>query len=495
MPPYDGLQTALDDKSQIKKAVGKVNFASSQQSHKMGVMKLYDDAYKNINGVLLTGGRKGSREEPFLYFYWESEKLPNKGGKLTKEQNSDPDLWKTWSDDSVQRAELAELFNNPDVHFMGFQTWGSAKADDATYGYDENITPEYLLIEGGENTDPAVNFRVPWHALQRAVGEGATKQLNATPTISYADSLESPWANLLVADESIVYDIRGALDIDYGVAELKDGANQTYFEIADECHNTLKFYREFHDFVYKYDYTFIVTGGPATGQTWEEFLGGLDTTHKYCANKPLQWNSGDKIYSIAKGALMRYEECAKKWVPAGLSYDTANGQWNELNVYQATTPNGVGITGLQTQVDFANIKDTMKEMFAAGIEQYVDISDAAFHQAMIKFVSGTDNRAKNTYLQVLGDIMEEVPNPEYDATLNPDVPQMIWRKDTTKDGYKIRFMQDDVDTVLLTDNAGLQTKPYNLLEASYREEDRKHWGDSNNVFFYMFDQCFEAQIK
>ena len=52
-------------------------------------------------------------------------------------------------------------------------------------------------------------------------------------------------------------------------------------------------------------------------------------------------------------------------------------------------------------------------------------------------------------------------------------------------------MQDDVDTVLLTDNSGLQTKPYNLLETSYREEDKKHWGDSNNIFFYMFDQCFE----
>lgn len=493
MPPYDGMQ--VDDNSKIKKAVGKVNFASSMQSHKMGVMKLYDDAYKNLNGALLTGGRKGSREEPFLYFYWESEKLPNKGDKLTKEQNANPELWKTWSKDSVQRVELAELFNNPNIHFMGFQTWGSAKADDATYGYDENITPEYLLIEGGENTDPAVNFRVPWHALQRSIGEGAAKSLTSTPQISYTQSLEEPWSNLLISDESIVYDIRGALDIDYGVDELTDKSDQTYFEIAEKAHNTLKFYREFHDFVYKYDYTFIVTGGPTSGQSWDEFLSNLDTTHKYCVNKQLNWNSGDKIYPIAKGALMRYEECSKKWVPAGLSYDTANGQWNELNVYNATTSNGIGITGLQTQVDLTNIKDTMKEMFAAGIGQYVDINDVSFHQAIIKFVSGTDNRAKNTYLQVLGDIMEEIPNPEYNAETNSEVPETVWRKDVTKDGYKIRLMQDDVDTVLLTDNAGLQTKPYNLLEASYREEDKRHWGDSNNVFFYMFDQCFESQIK
>ena len=99
MPPYDGAVS--DDKSKIKKAVGKVNFASSQQSHKIGIMKLYDDAYKNINGALQTGGRKGAREEPFLYFYWESNKLPNKGDKLTKEQNANPNLWKTWSEDSI----------------------------------------------------------------------------------------------------------------------------------------------------------------------------------------------------------------------------------------------------------------------------------------------------------------------------------------------------------------------------------------------------------
>lgn len=478
MPPYAGAVS--DDKSKIKKAVGKVNFASSQQSHKIGCMKLYDDAYKNINGALLTGGRKGSREEPFLYFYWESEKLPNKAGTLTKEQNSNPDLWKTWSEDSVQKAELAELFNNPDVHFMGFQTWGSAKADDATYGYDENITPEYLLVEGGENTDPAVNFRIPWHALQRGTGVGAAKSLAAIPQISYTKSLEEPWSNLLIADESIVYDIRGALDIDYGVEELKDSSKQKYYEIAKEAHNTIKFYREFHDFVYSHDYTFKTTSELTPGSNW-------DTTYKYCITRAGSFNAGDRSYSVSKGDLVRYEEYSKKWVPAGVEFDTAAGVWKALNIYT--------IAGIASQQSPELARDTIKALFKQDISQYVDINDAAFHQAMIKFISGTDNRAKNTYFQIIGDIKKEVANPEYNAETNPNVSETIWVSDSTKDGMKVRFMQDDVDTVLLTDNSGLQTKPYNLLEASYREEDRKYWGDSNNIFFYMFDQCFEAEIK
>ena len=486
MPPYDGAVS--DDKSKIKKAVGKVNFASSQQSHKMGIMKLYDDAYKNINGALQTGGRKGSREEPFLYFYWESNKLPNKGDKLTKEQNSNPDLWKTWSEDSVQRVELAELFNNPDVHFMGFQTWGSAKADDATYGYDENITPEYLLLEGGENTDPAVNFRVPWHALQRTTGEGSTKKLSTAPTISYTQSLETPWANLLINDESIIYQERGALDVDYGVAELKDRNDKKYFEIAEKAHNTLKFYREFHDFIYKHDYTFVATSGPDTGQSWSVFLANLNSQRRYCVNKQLSWNSGDQTYSLVKGDLMRFEEYSQKWVPAGLSYNITEGKWNKLNIF-------TNITGISSQNSLDQARDIMKSLFARDIVQYIDKNDIAFHQALIKFASGTDNRAKNTYFQIIGDIKKEVDNPEYNAETNSNVPKKIWISDSTKDGMKIRLMQDDVDTVLLTDNGGLQTKPYNLLEVSYREEDAQYWSDSHNVFFYMFDQCFEQDIK
>jgi hypothetical protein len=124
-------------------------------------------------------------EEPFLYFYWETDI------------------------EDVSNIQLADLIDNDEsIKFMGFQTWGAGKGDDASSGYDEDKTPEYLMLEGGENTDPSVNFRRPWQALQRATGVLGedTYGLTNQPTITYANSLLRPWDNLLIEDESVVYD-------------------------------------------------------------------------------------------------------------------------------------------------------------------------------------------------------------------------------------------------------------------------------------------------
>jgi hypothetical protein len=56
--------------------VGKVNYASSMQSHKIGACKLYADAYYKSLGALRSGGLKAVHEEPFMYFYLET-KLSN----------------------------------------------------------------------------------------------------------------------------------------------------------------------------------------------------------------------------------------------------------------------------------------------------------------------------------------------------------------------------------------------------------------------------------
>jgi hypothetical protein len=420
MPPYDGQVDQSEEK--ITKLVGKVNYASSMQSHKVGACKLYDDAYKNkVSSSLITGGRKAVHEEPFLYFYWET------------------DL------EDVQDVELADILaNDSDVKFMGFQTWGAAKGDNATFGYSSSETPGYLLIEGGENNDPAANFIVPWQALQRAEGspdDPNNYKLTSAPTISSADSLLYPYNNLYINDESIYYNLRGSLDIDYGI-------NDAGTAFTEDVYETVKKFREFYDFVYKYDFTMIQTSDNTPNNWKEEF--------KYIVtNNTFNPDGTGNLSSHKIGDIYRYDHVNSKWVPAGTEYD--NGSWAALNIYTlAGTTSSKGIA-----VALANIKKT----FLSGIQNYVDIDDVCFHQALVKFLSGTDNRAKNTYYQI-----------------------------TEKD-YKIRMLGDDLDTILVTDNNGLQSKPYNLLETSYKEENADYWGDLNNIFFVMIDRCFEDKIK
>ncbi len=436
MPPYSNQVDTTAYK--IKKLVGKVNFASSMQSHKIGACKLYDDAYKAARGNLISGGRKAVQEEPFLYFYWETEL------------------------DDVTTIELADLLDNDSqIKFMGFQTWGAGKGDDATSGYDEDLTPEYMVLEGGENTDPSVNFRCPWQALQRGTGVlgETTYKLGPTPTISYADSLERPWDSLLIRDESVVYDEKGAWDIDYGCEEVETESGTTYFKFADSVHESLKKFREFYDFVYTHDYNVVQTN-QTTPTDW-------DVTRKYVvtANTCTLNSSGHK-----SGDIYRYDEVNAKWVCAGVSY---NNGWSRANIYE--------IAGTSSTLGIPVALDAIQASFTTGIKNYVDLNDIAFHQAFIKFVSGTDNRAKNTYFQIVGKLRED------DGTGN-----FI---ENGKGDYLVRLFGDDLDTVLVTDNNGLQSKPYNLVEPSYRPEDKRFWGDANNIFFCMVDQCFETEIK
>jgi hypothetical protein len=115
----------------------------------------------------------------------------------------------------------------------------------------------------------------------------------------------------------------------------------------------------------------------------------------------------------------------------------------------------------------------------------IDITDVAFHQAFIKFLSGTDNRAKNSYYQIIGPLYQEVEDGEGGTKLEL----------AEKWDRKIRLIGDDLDTIMVTDNNGLQSKPYNLLEESYDKSMYDYWGDANNQFFKMFDQCYEDNIK
>jgi hypothetical protein len=136
---------------EIAKLVGKVNYASSMQSHKQGATKLFHEAYASsalaMDQSWMNGGRKAVLEDDFLYFFVNVPK--DDLGKIT------------W--DYFKQEDGTYNFEN--CYFLGFQTWGSAKGDKPTSGYDDS-TPHYLMLEGADNDNSAANFKTPWASMQ-----------------------------------------------------------------------------------------------------------------------------------------------------------------------------------------------------------------------------------------------------------------------------------------------------------------------------------------
>lgn len=156
---YDGLPWA-------KKLVGKINYASSMQSHKAGACNLYNDLYMRIVtdwSIPKQEGYENTRvtvpELPVLYF--------------------------------VQRD------TDTSPVFQGLMTFGPGKADKPTWGYNEEDFPMMAMMEGADNNFPLTDQRVPWRDEE----------------VSYN-----------AAEEYFEYNGEGNIDFDFGrVEEVLDG--------------------------------------------------------------------------------------------------------------------------------------------------------------------------------------------------------------------------------------------------------------------------------
>lgn len=532
-----------DDVTEIKKLVGKVNYASSMQSHKQGATKLFHNAYMSIcasEGIdtsWMNKGRKAVLEDDFLYFYTNvpKEDLSN----LT---------WDYFREIDPITGEKTGPYNFENCYFLGFQTWGSGKGDEATSGYDDTV-PYYIMLEGADNANAAANFKVPWAAMQCwedvTDAESNFKQFSGKDVNGNVDYL----TGLLIKDETIVYnpgsekenttDKRAdAWDVAFGSKkspEYVKNSNEVY-TFKDKAKISLNRFAEFYNLVYKYDFSSLVfiphntvidlssplaEGHPlgdssliqSYAQNYNKLVFGDGCYVKLTSmSDPISVNAGD-IYRWEKEWPIesRYSNAphTSRWVPAGLYYN--NGQWDSLNIYdvcneytqsrhtssffaleaydkeRSKSGNNFTYYGNEyTHVPYAeewkqDLIRIMAEAFRIIVFEYTNVDDVAYHQAFIRMITGTDNRAKNTYFQIVGPI-------------NTDESYKINAENLRKD-FKITLYQDDLDTIFKTDNNGQQIKPYYLLEPAFDRDLEKLWGDLHSGFFYNLDILFTEEIK
>ena len=410
-----------DSQPKSKKWVGKSNYASSMQSHKIGATAAFHDLHRLC--ALPTGGftydqvhpstpsRRAVLEKPFLCFYTDK--------------------------------------NHTTPTFCGFQTWGAAKGDKPTFGYDddpesESYTPDYIMIEGADNNVPGANFETPW-----------------IPSEMKYDADE----------ESFCYNSAPNFDFDLGAMNDDEthpagGAITTLnnhvipaFNMVYLCNPTM---RPFNGGLSALNQAYLRDKAKLA----ENITEGLELE-----SNVHYWNSDTTSSEYLN--VYRMDYLTDTWVNAGIttaSMKDANG-FNNINVTALNLKTQLGITdndlfGMTNEEKTVAIVQKRVALFKAQAASKFDISDLLFNRCMNLLWGGTDNNTKNTYYWVEGNI-----------------------------DHKIRMDGDDLDTIFKTDNKGQQSKPYWILFDDKDEFDAWFWNGHDNALCRLIDLAYPDDLR
>lgn len=374
---YDGCYQLADGIPFATRLDGKLNWASSMQSHKCGAVDLYQDLWDNIVGentlTLTEGGqdftgtingysdcRVTVKQKPFLMF-------------VQADENSAP-------------------------VFYGLYTWGPGKGDKPTFGYNKKVFPDFTMLEGCDNGLPLVMHKVPW-------------------------------------DD----DVTGSQD-----DELWQYNGADSWEISIGSGNLWEEFRDTFNFIYLHHTDIKPFIGNLTGLKADT---SVDKTYHY-------WVTVAQTGS-AQFDLYRYDILTMDWIPAGINKTSLN-----INEQCGKLASGVDWDAINKTFVAWRISD-----FKNLIGNHFDVNDLFFTMCFMTFFACSDNRGKNTYLYkiVAGD--------------------------------KIRFFQDDLDSMMRSNNVGRKTKPYWVEVHDYGDDGQPHWTSTENALYNLTEQAFPDELR
>ena len=442
-----------------QKLVLKVNYASSMQSHLIGVNWLYNELHTRYCGEnSLQAGTPASQKAqvakqviPVLFF--------TAGKNVTDNQ----------------QTESTATYQGPG----GF---GPGKMDKPTWGYVKSAHPYFGMFEGAVNNSILSDMLAPWDDTDHVLANGTTQpakvkywlhdpvnSANKDPesfyyrrtklvTVDVTDEL----GNVIGQETVEQNDWEKGIGFDAGktgrsVTENPTTdeqrfnnllANSNSCDVPDEAPavNITGVIRDAWNYLYLHNPNINLYRG-----TFDEFRQRTFTETELKQKWVCRSNGND----VNNYKLKRYDFCERQWVDAGL-WNTTSHAYDEIDIRYYAGMNWSGMSAAE-QNDHAAVVAKFKRLLIAeaypteqnqGIGQYFKVSSLRFHYAFINlFIAGTDNCSKNTYY-----------------VIDPET-------------HKIELHQDDVDTVMATDNYGYQTKPYYI--------DRKHpYPDGSSISGY-----------
>ena len=370
----DGLPLAT-------KLVWKLNWASSQQSHKIGSVNLFTDLWRSViggNGITKYTDAEGNKpyancrvstiQKPFMLFTRATE-------------DSEP-------------------------VFYGLVTFGPGKADKPTFGYYKKVLPDMCMLEGSDNGVPLAEHRVPWMLDE----------------VTYSEDEEAYQYN---------------------------GENQFDFDMGDQS-LVEKYFVPAFNFVFLHNLNITYFLG-----TYEELIASKETS-----KVKQYWVTADSTDgSHHKFDLFRWDYITNTWVNASIT-KTGNS-YDVLNLNTQTS------TGTGNNWDSINnlFISWRKNDFKAHADDYFNVNDLMYCMQFLKMIGASDNRCKNTYLY------------------------------TDPVSHKICFMQDDMDTILSTDNVGRKNKPYYVEEHDLDASGNHYWNGSDNVLYNTVEAAYYDELR
>lgn len=461
MGMYHGqFYTSYVGGAKCTKLVNKINYASPMQSHKMGATRLYHDVMQAVTGgnsLTRAGARFAVYEESFLFF----TEHPNDNGK---------------------------------VEFRGMCTFGNGKFDKAVFGYKAD--DRTFGFEGLNNNLPLCDFRVPadesvtydpddeaWGyngTKSFEYGLGATQKINGEkyPTETN-DMVFRKYVNFIYTHNTRINYTNGSrasfLAAYNALIEAATDRTQAKLAAANSAISAASLTAYSAAFLTAYN-AFVEAIGTA-GED-EKRQAAANAAEKQVSEMQLYqwWSAQNSPNSQDKYKLVRYDFATSGWVEAG-RFDLSSETYYTAGERNLSTDSMTQAAYAAWDVSVNKTNAQLNEAFIAAVAQHaIDnfglvarADNHLTHYNLVNFLmAGTDNCSKNTYYQY---------DPE---------DGLIW------------LDQDDLDSILPTDNNGRQTKVYFLdrihdvadYEAGYKPQ--IDYEGRASALFNLIERAYES---
>lgn len=472
-----------DNDPWIERLDGKINWASSMQSHKMGSVSLYHDCWSQIvGGSGLTKLNSVSEFEKL-----DLEKMGSKYTTPTEAFNNACEF--TGNNNGYGSCRVAvrqepflffvlpyEGFNNNTPQFYSQMTWGASKGDNPTFGYNEDFNPYFVMIEGSDNFRDLIECKIPWNDphIYQQFKDGEVDDPIIYEYKTYSETGEAQ----VKADKQFEISMGDPSESVVG-SKWSNGTNP--------C---LKMFTDMINYIFLHN------------PNMQRYDGNYEKLNSDSnADKSLFYWTSANGDNTSKYDVFRYDLNVHQWVPAGL-YDEATSTYktrnllSQLNITEndVITENDIISTynewfieklthafrdGYKTSKNHAYGWD---ELYENGIGEYVHIKDLQYILQFLKLIAGTDNWAKNTYIYNTGIYYKKVDG------------KYLGGSEKYEGLDKFAFFQDDLDTIFEIDNYGAKTKPYYVEEHDYitKADGSKdqYWNSHNNAMYYLPEMAY-----